>query len=273
MAGQHAEQAYRASPPENYQRFFVPVIGQPLAEDLVRRAELQPGERVLDVGCGTGVVTRLAAEQVGRTGRVAGLDVNAGMLAVAREVTPASAAIEWQEASADAMPYADASFDVVLCQMAVQFMPDRRAALREMHRVLAVGGRLLLNVTGPAGPLFETLARAMQHHIGPEAAGFVRTVFSLHEEPEIERLLRGAGFRNVDLHAYTRDLQLPPARDFLWQYVSSTPLAQMVANATVAARSALEEEVLADWEQGGAARGLRLRQRVVLASAQRIEFR
>src|SRR3546814_6159009 len=80
-------------------------------------AALREGERVLDVACGTGVVTRLASEQVGATGAVSGLDVNPGMLAVARAATPEGMSIEWHEANAEAMPLPDASFDVVLCQL------------------------------------------------------------------------------------------------------------------------------------------------------------
>src|SRR3546814_20922707 len=92
-----------ASPPENYQRFFVPAIGAPFAADLVRNAALREGDRVLAVACGTGVVTRLASEQVGAPGAVAGLDVNPGMLAVAPAATPAGASIQWPEADAEAV--------------------------------------------------------------------------------------------------------------------------------------------------------------------------
>jgi ubiquinone/menaquinone biosynthesis C-methylase UbiE len=269
MTAKHFNEAFRASAPEQYQRFFVPVIGLPLAEDLLREAALKTGERVLDVGCGTGVVTRLAAEHVGPTGRVAGLDINPGMLAVARSVTAAEHDIEWHEASADDIPCSDSSFDVVLCQLSLQFVPDRSKAVREMHRVLVPGGRLVLNVPGPADPLFETLADALGHHIAPEAANFVRTVFSLHEEPEIERLLNEVDFRDVDAHAYTRELSLPASKDFLWQYVESTPLAGAVASADDSARSAMEQEVLSHWTQHEDADGLTYRQRIVVASAVR----
>lgn len=269
MAEKHFNDSFRATAPENYQRYFVPVIGRPLAEDLLREAELKPGERVLDVGCGTGVVTRLAAERVGGDGTVVGVDVNPGMLAVAKAVSPPELAIEWQEASAESLPLADESFDVVLCQLSLQFMPDRGRALEEMHRVLVPGGRLLLNAPGPADPLFETLATAMGHHISPQASGFVRAVFALHDESELQGLLRSAGFQEVGTHAETRELTLPPARDFLWQYVGSTPLAGIVADSTEEARAALEREVLAGWADFEEADGMSYRQRVVIASARR----
>lgn len=121
---------YRGAGPANYEKYFVPAIGAPLARDLVAAADLRPGERVLDVACGTGVITRLAAAQVGPTGAVAGLDVNPGMLAVARSATPGDTSIEWYETSAEAMPLADASFDIVLCQMGLQFIVDKVRALR-----------------------------------------------------------------------------------------------------------------------------------------------
>lgn len=92
------DESYGANPAENYERFFVPAIGEPLARDLVDRMGIRSTDRVLDVACGTGIVARLAARTADVPSSVAGLDPNAAMLAVARTVTPASAAIEWQEA-------------------------------------------------------------------------------------------------------------------------------------------------------------------------------
>ncbi len=124
-----------------------PTVFSPWATDLLELAKLRPGERVLDVACGTGIVARGAAAQIGTTGAVTGLDLNPGMLNVARaRPTPFGAAVTWVEGSALAMPLPDAAFDAVLCQQGVQFFPDQSAGLREMHRVLVPGGRVLLSV-------------------------------------------------------------------------------------------------------------------------------
>src|SRR5690606_14489245 len=203
MIAQHFDQISYGSAAANYQRFFVPAIGAPLAQALVHHASLREGERVLDAACGTGVVARLAAEQVGAEGTVVGLDVNPGMVAVARTVASTGASIDWREASAESMPLPDDSFDVVLCQLGLQFMADRLAALREMRRVLVDGGRMLLNVGGQAGRHFTVLSEAMERRISPMAAGFVRQVFALNDPSEIERLMIDAGFEDVSVVANT----------------------------------------------------------------------
>jgi ubiquinone/menaquinone biosynthesis C-methylase UbiE len=247
MTEQTFGKSYGGTAPENYERYFVPSIAAPLAADLVETAALSPGERVLDVACGTGVVTRLAAQRVGNSGSVAGLDVNPCMLAVARSATSPQLAIEWHETSAESIPLADGAFDVVLCQMGLQFIPNKLGALREMRRVLARGGRLVLNVPGPTPPLFVALADALGRHIGPQAAAFVHIVFSLHDQQELRELMDSAGFRETDVQTTRTTLTLPPASEFLWQYVSSTPLAGVVGKASEESRAALQEEVGSKW--------------------------
>jgi ubiquinone/menaquinone biosynthesis C-methylase UbiE len=239
---------YGGSAPENYERYFVPAIGQPVARDLIDRAALRAGERVLDVACGTGIVARLAAQQVGQTGTVAGLDVNPGMLTVARSGTPPEISIDWHEASAEAMPLPDDAFDVVLCQMGLQFMADKLAALSEMRRVLAPGGRLVLNAPGPTPPPLAVMAEALATHVRPEVAGFVHAVFSLHDPEELHELLDGAGFADVVVDRPIKTLRLPPPQDFLWQYIHSTPMADAVAQIGEEARAALEQRMVAGCE-------------------------
>lgn len=242
----HGER-YGGSPAENYQRYFVPAIGRPVATGLVEAAQIRPGERVLDVACGTGVAARLAREAVGPGGEVTGLDVNPGMLAVARSSTPTEMAIDWVESAAEDMPLPDDSFDAVLCGMGLQFFADRVAGLREMRRVLVEGGRAVLALPGPIPPVFAVLERGLAHHVGPEAAGFASAVFSLHEPDEIRALTTRAGFDDARIEANTGSLPVGPPEEFLWQYVHSTPLAGAIAAVGPAERTALEREVRDGW--------------------------
>jgi ubiquinone/menaquinone biosynthesis C-methylase UbiE len=127
---------------EVYERCFVPAIFGQWAP-MVGAARVASGNRVLDVGCGTGVLARTAADRVAADSQVTGLDRNVGMLAVARRLRPQ---IDWRQGDATALPFADASYDVVLSQFALMYFPDRTAALKEMARVLRPGGRLAIAV-------------------------------------------------------------------------------------------------------------------------------
>ncbi len=267
MTAEHSGKTQGNDAPAKYEEFFVPAIGAPLASDLIDLAGLQPGERVLDAACGTGIVARFAAEKVGSTGAVVGVDINPGMLAVARIAAPPKASITWHQASIENLPLPSDSFDAAICQLSLQFVEDRTAALREMHRVLKANGRVCLNVPGPASPVFGAIAEALGNHASPQAAGFVRQVFVLHDTDEVRDLMAEAGFRDIEVGATTKTLRLPNSRDFLWQYVESTPLAAVATNLNEAARRKLEREVVErcqDMETDGA---LICRQRIVVAQA------
>lgn len=232
---------YAASAAENYERHFVPAIGEPAARRLLATAQLSPGERVLDVACGTGIATRLAAQAVGSTGHVSGLDANPGMISVARTITPE---VDWHEAPAEDMPLADRSVDVALCAMGLQFFSDRPKALREMRRVVVPDGRVVTCTPGPTPPLFEAIGEALVNHVGPGASMFVHAVFALHDPSEVRDLFESAGFTQVHVESRPLPLRVAPPADFFWQYVRSTPLAAVVAELDESARAALESEVV-----------------------------
>jgi len=238
--------AFTGSPAQNYQRFFVPSLGGPVAEDLMAAADIQPSERVLAVACGTGVVTRMAAE---RAGSAVGLDLNPGMLAVAKATTPPGMSIDWHEANAEAMPLPDEAFDVVLCQMGLQFVPGKLAALREMRRVLASGGRAYVTVPGPKPRLFGIMTDALARHIGPGATSFAELVFSMNDAGELRELMQGAGFRDVTVESKPKALRVPAPAEFLWQYLCSTPLEEAISQAGQERCDALERDVCADWQE------------------------
>jgi ubiquinone/menaquinone biosynthesis C-methylase UbiE len=218
--------------PELYQRYLVPAMTAMWAADLADRAVLRPGERVLDVACGTGVVARVAAERVGSTGRVAALDINPGMLAVARSFPPRpGAAIEWHEGSVLALPSPDDAFDVVFCQLGLQFFSDRPAALRELRRVLVSNGRLALNVFGPIehNPATHALATALDRHLLPDASLAKRTEHALADIDELRTLVADAGFRDVVIRTATKTVRFPSASDYVRVQLAATPLASVVA--------------------------------------------
>ena len=206
---------FAGSVPENYERYLVPTIFSPWAVLLVDIAAPQLGERVLDVACGTGIVARLIAARVGPGGKVVGLDSSPAMLAVARSVSPISgAAVEWSEASALAIPFPEATFNLVLCQQGLQFFPDRPAALREVHRVLVPDGRLVLSVWRAIqySPGFASLAEALARHVSSEAGKAMQTPFSLGEVDELRTLVVAAGFRDVTIRPAVKSLRFPSPR-------------------------------------------------------------
>ena len=130
---------------EFYEAAFVPAFFAQWAPILCEAAGVAPGHRVLDVACGTGIVTRTAADLVAPAGRAVGVDLNEAMLSVARRVRPA---IEFRQGDAALLPFGDESFDKVLSQMALMFFPDRATAVQEMARVTASGGIVAVLVPG-----------------------------------------------------------------------------------------------------------------------------
>jgi ubiquinone/menaquinone biosynthesis C-methylase UbiE len=259
---------YGGTAPENYERFFVPAIGAPLAQDLIAEANLRIGDRVLDVACGTGVIARLAAERVGSSGMVSGVDINAGMLGVARAVSASAVpAIKWYESTAESIPIPKDSFDVVICQLGLMFMPDKKAAVSEMHRVLARDGRALVSVPTSTA-FFNVFENALARHL-PAGAVFVSQVFSLNDSAHIQALFRDAGFREVTSQRYARALRLPSPRDFLWQYILSTPLVGLVADASDATLGALELDVVTGWQAWLEGDGLTYEQPMIVTTARK----
>ncbi len=258
---------YSDNAAENYQKYFVPVIGGPFALDLVNDAGLRPAERVLDVGCGTGTIARLAAERVGPNGRVSAFDFNAAMLSVARSL-PSANPIKWYETAAESVPLPDNSFDVVFCGLSFQYFADKAAALREMHRVLKPGGRVYMSTLMP-NAFLERFDRAIARHVSEEASAFVRAVYSVNDPREMESLLLGAGFSAVAVRVQSRTLHVPPAREFMWQYIYCTPLMAMVPQSGNALSEALERDVVAGWEPWATGDGMRYDQSNLVSSGHR----
>ncbi len=210
------------TPGEIYEQHIVPAIVARWAPELVEIVGVRPGERVLDLACGTGIVTRLLADRVGPAGRVVGLDVNASMLAAAR-IAVASPQIEWLEGNAIRIPLPDAAFDAVVCQQGFQFFPDKLAALHEMRRVLVPGGRLVLSVWRSIehAPGFRVLEEALARRIG--AAQAALPPFSLGDGQAIRSSVMSAGFREVRVRADVKLSRFQSAEHMVRSVVGGAP--------------------------------------------------
>jgi len=183
-------------------------------------------------------VARHVKPLVSPTGTVTGLDLNPGMLAIARALEPS---IHWEEGNAQAISFADGSFDVVFCQLGLQYFPDRSAALREMRRVLAAGGRLVLLVWGPIqhSPGYAILADALERHLGVEAATIMRAPFGLGDPEQLRALVTGAGFGHVEIRSSVGKVRFASPEHFLRYQVAASPLAGPVSQADDRSRQAL----------------------------------
>jgi len=240
-----------ANPALAYEQYFVPAMFRPWATTLLRHAVPRPGQRVLDVACGTGIVSREVARMVGSAGNVVGLDKNPGMLAVARSHPPSPGApIRWQEGDAMELPFQDGTFDLVLCQHGMQFVPDRNAAVREMRRVLAASGRALVMVLQSLArhPVFEALMESVASRLEVPLS-VVAIPFAMSDPDHLQGLFTAAGFEKTEIVEASVLAVFPGAERFV-------PMAVMSSAAAIPAfaqlgepdRAALLETVRADVE-------------------------
>jgi ubiquinone/menaquinone biosynthesis C-methylase UbiE len=227
----HEHWQLSGSAPELYERYLVPAITSKWAADLVDRANPIDGEAVLDVACGTGIVARLAAERMLR-GHVVGLDLNPGMLAVARTARQTGAPIEWIEGSVLELPFDHGSFDVVLCQLGLQFFPDRPLALREMRRVLRPSGRIALSVFSAIEetPAAYAYVQALDHHLGPGASATKRAEHMFRASDEVESVLTQEGFEQVTVETVTKRIDFPSVLEYVRFQLTATPMAALLSN-------------------------------------------
>lgn len=190
------------APAEVYEERFVPAVFSRWPAVVCDRAGVDRGQRVLDVACGTGILAREAAARVGSDGRVAGLDPNDEMLAVARR---SAAPVSWHAGRAESMPFDDACFDRVVSQFGCMFFEDRNAAMREMRRVLVPGGRLTIAVCGALdrSPGYAVFAELLHRLFGASVAEAFRAPFVLWDPGALSRPALDAGFLDVtvDHHA------------------------------------------------------------------------
>jgi SAM-dependent methyltransferase len=213
-----------------YEEFFLPALFEQWAPRVADAAQVRAGQRVLDVACGTGVLAREVANLVGPTGAVVGLDVNDGMLAVARRKAPA---VEWQLGRAEALPYENSSFDAVVSQFGLMFFEDRPAALREMLRVLRPGGGLAVAVWASLdqSPGYASLVDLSRRLFGEEVASALRAPFSLGDTRDLRALFAEAGVPSARIMTLTGTARFPSVESWIYTDVRGWTLADVLDDA------------------------------------------
>lgn len=225
-----------------YDDLFVPALFEQWAPQLLNCARMRHGQSVLDVACGTGVVARTARDGA-HSGRIVGVDLNPAMLEVAREARPD---LEWVQGDAENLPFADAEFDIALCQSALFFFPDPGRAVAEMARVVAPGGVVALQTYAPLaeqpayGPFVELVAR----HAGPEARTLLGTYWSQGDVNGLLGLTSAAGLSPLEWRSSLGVAVFPSAAAVAHTEIQATPLAARITPETCAQVVAHTEELL-----------------------------
>lgn len=235
---------------EAYEERFVPALFRQWVEPVLQAVAVRPGDRMLDVACGTGVVARTAAERVAPDGTITGVDLNPAMLAVARRIAPE---IDWRQGDVAALPFGEDVFDVVTCQAAIFFFPDPTAALGEMGRVTRPGGRVAVqafsSLSGqPAyGPWVDMVAR----HAGPDAVELLGTYWAHGDLEVMHGRCAEAGLRVTAVHEHTRPAYFPDIETMVHTEVSATPLQDRLDQAVLDRVLAGSHEVLGQFVRDG----------------------
>jgi SAM-dependent methyltransferase len=208
---------------EVYEKCFVPAIFGRWAPQIAEAAGVALEDRVLDVGCGTGVLAREAADRVADESQVTGLDLNEGMLAVARRLRPG---IDWRQGDATELPFPAESYDVVMSQFALMYVPDRIAAISEMMRVLAPDGRLAVAVWGPyeRATGYVILTEIAERASGQAAVDVLTAPFALGDEGALRVLFQEAGVDEPDIELRAGTITFPSIEVFVETEVKGSPL-------------------------------------------------
>lgn len=217
--------AFTGSVPENYERYLGPYLFEPYAKDLLARVSPNAVGSVLETACGTGRVTGQLRKALSSEVRLIATDLNADMITIAKKIIT-DENIEWLTADAQSLPFDDNSFDLLVCQFGLMFVPDKAKALSEAFRVLRPGGRIILNTWDKLeeNPAFYTADQIVQKYFPKDPPMFFHIPFSMHDEKELQLLFANAGFRNIRTDLVAKKGTTPSAADTATGILEGTPI-------------------------------------------------
>ena len=218
-----------ASAAQVYETYYLPALFQTWVEPMRTAADIQPGQQLLDVACGTGVLARGLQPDVG-DGAVIGLDINPEMLAVARQQAPE---LDWRQGAAEQLPFADDQFDRVTCQFGLMFFADRRQALHEMCRVLQPGGKLIIAVWDSLAntPGYRVMVDLLTELFGAGIAAGLAAPYCLGDKAELAELFTRLPLTDLQLQTVTRQAQFPSLANWILTDIKGWTLADKIDEA------------------------------------------
>jgi SAM-dependent methyltransferase len=226
--------AFSGAVPEYYDRYLGPVLFESYAVELIPRLPQHDGLRVLELACGTGIVTRHLRAALPDSATLVATDLSVDMIAHARRAVPASG-ITWQTADAQALPFNDGSFDVAVCQFGLMFLPDKVRGFREAHRVLAPGGRLLATVWDSlaANPFAAAMATTLEELCPADPPRILDMIHGYFATDRIAADMRDAGWEDVAFAPVALTGHGPSAEDLATGFGRGSPIAQALAQRAI----------------------------------------
>jgi ubiquinone/menaquinone biosynthesis C-methylase UbiE len=229
MKDEHAQ--FSGSIPAAYDRYLGPMLFQPYAEDLAARLQVAKNGSVLELACGTGILTRALRTHLPSTVKLTATDLNEPMFRHAAVKFRKDETVQWLQADACSLPFSDRMFHVVVCQFGIMFVPDKALAAREAHRVLKPGGLFLFNVWDAMehNELGQLTHQTIASYFDKDPPTFYEVPFGYHDQEEIKRVLKEAGFKEVKTEVVTKVGAANRAEDAARGLVQGNPVAVAIA--------------------------------------------
>jgi ubiquinone/menaquinone biosynthesis C-methylase UbiE len=236
---------FQGSVPENYDRYLGPMFFEPYAADLLTRISVPENGSVLELACGTGIVTRMLRDRLPPSMKLTATDLSEPMMKFAQRKFDANELTVWQQADASSLPFGAESFDAVVCQFGLMFVPDKVQAMREARRVLKPGASFLFNVWAALEQ--NDFARITHETVGAffenDPPSFYEIPFGYHDRAAIESALREAGFDDVRCADVSHVGRASSAATAAIGLVEGTPIAQAITERDPAALPRVREAV------------------------------
>jgi ubiquinone/menaquinone biosynthesis C-methylase UbiE len=222
---------FSGSIPAAYDRYLGPLLFQPYAEDLAARLEVEKNASVLELACGTGILTRVLRTRLPSTIELIATDLNEPMFRHAAEKFSEKEAVQWLQADACNLPFGDRTFDAVVCQFGIMFVPDKALAAREARRVLKPGGLFLFNVWDALehNAVGWLAHETITSYFEKDPPTFYQVPFGYHDQDEIRRTLESAGFREVRMEVMSKVGKARRPQDVAIGLVQGNPVALAIA--------------------------------------------